>query len=402
MKDPKTVRIEDFDYELAEHRIAKYPLEVRDNSKLLIYENCSINDVNYYELAECLPENAHLVFNNTKVIQARLFFKKPTGANIEVFCLEPYKGEIATAMSAIGKVSWNCMLGNAKRWKGETLTKEHNGVSLSVSLLHKAPSPAVQFEWKNEMTFAEILDHFGILPLPPYLNRATEALDLDRYQTVYAKNQGSVAAPTAGLHFTDRVFSELNKKGIQQTEVTLHVGAGTFLPVKSETIGDHQMHEEFFVVSKASLKSLAQMWERVVPVGTTSLRTLESLFWIGQNPEKYFNNGYFFLPQWEPYASKNTLLSRKATIDNLLQFMDDNKLEELKGETQIIIAPGYDLKMADGILTNFHQPKSTLLLLIYAFVGEDWKKVYNYALENDFRFLSYGDGSLLWNSSLSI
>ncbi len=402
MKDPKNIRIEDFDYQLPDHRIAKYPLEVRDASKLLTYEYGKISTVNYFELAKQLPQNAHLVFNNTKVIQARLFFQKPTGANIEVFCLEPFESEIATAMSSIGKVNWNCMLGNAKRWKGETLTKKHKGVELSVSLIQKNPNPAVEFSWNNSMTFAEILDHFGILPLPPYLNRATEALDLDRYQTVYAKNQGSVAAPTAGLHFTDRVFSELNKKGIQQTEVTLHVGAGTFLPVKSETIGDHQMHEEFFVVSKASLKSLAQMWERVVPVGTTSLRTLESLFWIGQNPEKYFNNGYFFLPQWEPYASKNTLLSRKATIDNLLQFMDDNKLEELKGETQIIIAPGYDLKMADGILTNFHQPKSTLLLLIYAFVGEDWKKVYNYALENDFRFLSYGDGSLLWNSSLSI
>lgn len=399
MDNPKHIRIEDFDYNLPDHRIAKYPLEVRDESNLLIYQNGGISHTPYHQLAKNLPANAHLVFNNTKVIQARLFFQKPTGATIEVFCLEPAGAEIASAMSAVGRVRWTCMLGNAKRWKGETLSKQLGDVILSVTLTQKHPNPEVEFSWQANLTFAEVLDHFGILPLPPYLNRETEDLDLDRYQTVYAKNKGSVAAPTAGLHFTDRVFEKLNQKEITQTEVTLHVGAGTFLPVKSETIGDHHMHEEFFVVSKKSLESLAANADCIVPVGTTSLRTLESLYWLGMQPKKYVKEGYFFLPQWEPYEFKSNKLTRKESLENLLTFMKEQQLEEIKGETQIIIAPGYDLKMADGILTNFHQPKSTLLLLIYAFVGPDWKKIYDYAIKKDFRFLSYGDGSLLWKQA---
>jgi len=380
---------------LPDERIAKYPLAKRDESQLLVFENGTIKKSIYNQVSDYLPANAHLVFNNTKVIQARIFFTKSTGATIEIFCLEPAEQEIVMAMSATRKVKWNCILGNAKRWKNEPLKKTENGVTLSVSLISKSPENVVEFSWDNNMTFAEILDHFGILPLPPYLNRATETLDLKRYQTVYAKHKGSVAAPTAGLHFTQNVFNSLSKKGIEQTELTLHVGAGTFLPVKTDTLGEHSMHEEFFVAEKSSLKQLIKNCDCIVPVGTTSLRTLESLFWLGQNPEKYFDKGLFFLPQWEPYET-SPKLNRKEAFENLMHFLEEHKLNTLKGNTQIIIAPGYDLKMADGILTNFHQPKSTLLLLIYAFVGEQWKIIYDYALANNFRFLSYGDGSLLW------
>lgn len=397
MENPKNININQFDYSLPDDRIAKYPLENRDESKLLVYNKGITKSAIYKDVADFLPSNAHLVFNNTKVIQARMFFKKPTGATIEIFCLEPSGAEIVTAMSATERVSWNCILGNAKRWKNEPLQITEDGVILNAVLLEKGLQNVVEFSWNNQLTFAEILDHFGILPLPPYLNRETEELDLNRYQTVYAKNKGSVAAPTAGLHFTDSIFEKLNQKGISKTELTLHVGAGTFLPVKSETLKGHNMHEEFFVVEKQSLQSLIEKSDCIVPVGTTSLRTLESLFWLGQNPENYFENDLFFLPQWEPYETQPKF-NRKEALESLVSFMDEKQLNSIKGNTQIIIAPGYDIKMADGILTNFHQPKSTLLLLIYAFVGNEWKTIYNYALENDFRFLSYGDGSLLWKN----
>jgi S-adenosylmethionine:tRNA ribosyltransferase-isomerase len=397
LENPKNININQFDYSLPDDRIAKYPLEKRDESKLLVYNKGITKSAVYKDVAEFLPSNAHLVFNNTKVIQARIFFKKPTGATIEIFCLEPSSVEIVTAMSATEKVSWNCILGNAKRWKNEPLQITKDGVILNANLNEKGIQNVVEFSWNNQLTFAEILDHFGILPLPPYLNRETEELDLNRYQTVYAKNKGSVAAPTAGLHFTESIFEKLTKKGISKTELTLHVGAGTFLPVKSETLEGHNMHEEFFVVEKQSLTSLIEKSDCIVPVGTTSLRTLESLFWLGQNPENYFENDLFFLPQWEPYETQPKL-NRKEALENLLSFMEEKQLKSIKGNTQIIIAPGYDIKMADGILTNFHQPKSTLLLLIYAFVGNEWKTIYNYALENDYRFLSYGDGSLLWKN----
>jgi S-adenosylmethionine:tRNA ribosyltransferase-isomerase len=397
LENPKNININQFDYNLPDEHIAKYPLENRDESKLLVYDKGIINSAIYKDLADFLPSNAHLVFNNTKVIQARMFFKKPTGATIEIFCLEPSGVEIVTAMSATEKVSWNCILGNAKRWKNEPLQITKDGVILNANLNEKGIQNVVEFSWNNQLTFAEILDHFGILPLPPYLNRETEELDLNRYQTVYAKNKGSVAAPTAGLHFTESIFEKLNQKGISKTELTLHVGAGTFLPVKSETLEGHNMHEEFFVVEKQSFTSLIEKSDCIVPVGTTSLRTLESLFWLGQNPENYFENDLFFLPQWEPYETQPKF-NRKEALENLLSFMEEKQLKSIKGNTQIIIAPGYDIKMADGILTNFHQPKSTLLLLIYAFVGNEWKTIYNYALENDYRFLSYGDGSLLWKN----
>lgn len=397
MENPKNININQFDYNLPDEHIAKYPLENRDESKLLVYDKGIINSAIYKDLADFLPSNAHLVFNNTKVIQARMFFKKPTGAIIEIFCLEPSGLEIVTAMSATERVSWNCILGNAKRWKNEPLQITKDGVILNANLKEKGLQNVVEFSWNNQLTFAEILDHFGILPLPPYLNRETEELDLNRYQTVYAKNKGSVAAPTAGLHFTESIFEKLNQKGISKTELTLHVGAGTFLPVKSETLEGHNMHEEFFVVEKQNLTSLIEKSDCIVPVGTTSLRTLESLFWLGQNPENYFENDLFFLPQWEPYETQPKF-NRKEALENLLSFMEEKQLKSIKGNTQIIIAPGYDIKMADGILTNFHQPKSTLLLLIYAFVGNEWKTIYNYALENDYRFLSYGDGSLLWKN----
>jgi len=397
LENPKNININQFDYSLPDDRIAKYPLEKRDESKLLVYNEGIIKSAIYKDLAGFLPSNAHLVFNNTKVIQARMFFKKPTGATIEIFCLEPSDVEIVTAMSATERVSWNCILGNAKRWKNEPLQVTKDGVILNAVLIEKGLQNVIEFSWNNQLTFAEILDHFGILPLPPYLNRETEELDLNRYQTVYAKNKGSVAAPTAGLHFTDSIFEKLNQKGISKTELTLHVGAGTFLPVKSETLEGHNMHEEFFVVEKQSLQSLIEKSDCIVPVGTTSLRTLESLFWLGQNPENYFENDLFFLPQWEPYETQPKF-NRKEALESLVSFMDEKQLNSIKGNTQIIIAPGYDIKMADGILTNFHQPKSTLLLLIYAFVGNEWKTIYNYALENDFRFLSYGDGNLLWKN----
>lgn len=396
--NPKDISIQQFDYTLPEEQIAKYPLPQRDESKLLVYKN-RIEESTYKSIAAYLPQNSLLVFNNTKVIQARLAFTKNTGALIEVFCLEPYKKEISQAMVAEKKVQWKCLLGNGKKWKSEFLEQQKNNTLLRAELIEKSDDVIVEFSWNTNQTFAEILDYFGFMPLPPYLQRKSEKIDVTRYQTIYAKVEGSVAAPTAGLHFTNTVFASLNENNMATTEVTLHVGAGTFMPVKADKIGLHSMHQEFFEVELPTLQQLANHQHAIIPVGTTSLRTLETLFWLGQYPEKYFENNLFFLPQWCWLETEIKFHTVENAMLNLLNFAQQKCLQKIKGNTQIIITPLYQIKVAEAIVTNFHQPKSTLLLLVSAFVGEQWKNIYQHALENNYRFLSYGDGCILFNQS---
>ncbi len=398
--------IKDFTYDLPDERIANYPLVNRDESKLLLYRDGKINQSVYKNLADFLPHNTLLIFNNTKVVEVRLLFTKSTGSTIELFCLEPadeYK-DISSAMLQKGIVRWKCLVGGAKKWKEEFLISriENNNhdIVLSAKRLQKlTDSFIIEFVWNDEnISFAEILHLFGNIPLPPYLNRSAEENDKERYQTIYAKWDGSVAAPTAGLHFTDDVFAKLIQKGVSKDFVTLHVGAGTFKPVKSETVSAHKMHSEFIEVSDSLIKNLvANLSNPVIAVGTTSLRTIESLYWLGVKTIMDENNKEddLFLSQWEVYDLPQNIAALQA-LESLLQWMKKRRLQKLITKTQIIIIPGYQLKVASALLTNFHQPQSTLLLLIAAIVGEDWKRIYQYALENDFRFLSYGDGSLLW------
>ena len=441
MKHPSLLHIADFNYELPDSKIARYPLEQRDQSKLLIWRSRpeleqpaddsefsnkhfhSIQENIYANIADELPSGSLLVFNNTKVVEARLLFQKPTGGVIELFCLEPadcYE-DITTAMLQKGSVKWKCLVGGAKKWKegavqlivagpagGSGVAVSGEGLRIEATKVETLPDCfLIEFSWEPAaLSFAEVLHLAGDIPLPPYLNRATEETDKERYQTIYAKHDGSVAAPTAGLHFTEEVFEKLADKNILKGYVTLHVGAGTFKPVKAEQMKDHEMHSEFIDVTFEAIEQLTAHVEKgIIAVGTTSLRTLESLYWIGVKTirNSTISAADLHVTQWEPYesASDNTQILPSATesLQSLLQWMQKNNATRIITKTQIIIAPGYEFKIIRALITNFHQPQSTLLLLISAIVGENWKKIYQYALANEYRFLSYGDGSILWVSN---
>ncbi len=427
------ILIDAYDYPLPDGRIAKYPLKERDMSKLLVYRDGKISEDVFLNAVNHLPEDALLVYNNTKVIHARLLFHKTTGARIEVFCLEPLSpADYALSLGSTESCIWKCMIGNLKKWKQGALTKSitinGNDCELSASIISsEGNTHHIQFSWDNthisdnannsdnanisdnanssdnanisgkaNISFAEILDHAGELPIPPYLHRETEESDKTTYQTIYSKIKGSVAAPTAGLHFTERVLESLKKKHIQTEELTLHVGAGTFQPVKSVDIADHQMHAEVISVRKETIEKLLQHAGNVVAVGTTSVRTLESLYFIGLQllNDKISPDIPIRVEQWEPYQQKTDISTEKA-LQAILNYLNINRLEVLHAQTQIIIHPGYEFRVIRGMFTNFHQPRSTLLLLVSAFTGENWKQIYDFALEHDFRFLSYGDSSLL-------
>ena len=401
ISNPQNIRIEDYNYDLPDSCIAKYPLSKRDNSKLLVYEGEKITDSVFSKLSDYIPGDSLMVFNNTKVIQARLHFKKTTGAQIEIFCLEPYSpNDYLLNFQQTKSCSWVCLIGNLKKWKEGELVKEIIVEGQPVTIMAKriqsnGDSHIVEFEWNNShYAFSELLDATGELPIPPYLNRETEEQDKQTYQTVYSKIEGSVAAPTAGLHFTPEVFESLSRKEIKTAEITLHVGAGTFRPVKSEQIGDHIMHSEFISVRKEIIEQLLNHKGKIIAVGTTSVRTLESLYYLGELLEKE-SNPILKVSQWQPYNSSNNIPAKKS-LKNILDYLNAHNLNTIVADTQIIIAPEYKFKIVDGIVTNFHQPQSTLLLLVSAFLGDGkWKAIYNHALNNGYRFLSYGDSSLL-------
>jgi S-adenosylmethionine:tRNA ribosyltransferase-isomerase len=399
---PKNLSIKDFTYHLPEEKIAFHPLAERDSSKLLVYKEGKISESVYKNLAGFIPENSLLVFNNTKVVEARLLFQKASGGIIEIFCLEPHEqyADITTAMMMHEIVLWKCLIGGASKWKhGQVLEKKIVDLNLQCRFVEKrADCFIVEISWNKNLSFAEVLHKAGAIPLPPYIKRKAELEDSERYQTVYAKFDGSVAAPTAGLHFTPAIFEKLKKKNIQTEFVTLHVGAGTFKPVKAEVMEAHEMHAEFFEVSKVTIKHLLENINKtIVAVGTTSLRTIESLYWFGLKcKESEFRIQDSEVFQWEPYETDSKNISAEVALNSLLEWMEKNNTDKLIGKTQIIIAPGYNPKIAKALITNFHQPQSTLLLLVAALIGDDWRIVYDYALENNFRFLSYGDGSLLF------
>lgn len=404
MTDNKSIRIADYDYPLPDERIAKYPLAERDASKLLHYQGGSISETVFRNLPTLLPQGTLMVFNNTRVIRARLHFRKATGAQIEVFCLEPHTpADYEQSFAARGSASWTCLVGNLKRWHEGTLEQTLNVGGHEVRLTAErlglsGTGHEVRFRWDDDsLTFAELLDAAGALPIPPYLNRQTEERDLVTYQTVYSRIKGSVAAPTAGLHFTPQVFADIDAAGIGREEVTLHVGAGTFKPVKSETIGGHEMHSEQFAVRRTTVERLLAHGATCTAVGTTSVRTLESLYFLGcmVNECPDIDPSALRVGQWQPYERDYTL-SAEASLSALLRYMEAHDLDVLHAPTQIIIVPGYRFRIVSRMLTNFHQPQSTLLLLVSAFVGENrWRDIYRYALDNGFRFLSYGDSSLL-------
>jgi len=396
----KNIKISDFTYDLPDDRIAKYPLLQRDKSKLLTWKKGAIKEDVFENCADFLPKNSQLVFNNTRVIHARLFFRKETGAKIEIFCLEPIQpSDYQIAFQETNKVTWKCMVGNSKKWKDGILKNEFEIGSKKVSLsaekmMQENNSFQIDFNWNGGFHFSEIIEHAGTLPIPPYLNRGTEKSDEETYQTVYAKIDGSVAAPTAGLHFTDDVLEKLKNKNISTEEITLHVGAGTFQPVKTETIDGHTMHHEQAIVPKSIIEKFIKKPENIITVGTTSVRSTESLYWLGLQLENgTFNKKHPEIQQWEPYENE-AILSTKEALQNIVDYLDQTNQNDIQFSTQIIILPGYDFKIIKGMFTNFHQPQSTLLLLISAFLGEDWKKVYDIALKNNFRFLSYGDSNL--------
>lgn len=421
MSSPKHIHISDYNYPLPDERIAKFPLSRRDQSKLLVYRHGEVGEDVFCNLPDYLPKGALMVFNNTKVIQARMHFRKTnasgehTGALIEVFLLEPaVPADYEQMFQTTGQCSWYCLVGNLKKWKTGTLTREVRikdseiVVSATRGPVH-GTSHLIEFTWQNKslssapstqttVSFAEILDAMGELPIPPYLNRETQESDKTTYQTVYSKIKGSVAAPTAGLHFTPEVLEALDAHGIDREELTLHVGAGTFKPVKSEEIAGHEMHTEYISVRRETIGKLIRHEGRAIAVGTTSVRTLESLYYMGlkvmQNPS--LSEEQLHVAQWEPYEELSPKeLSSKEVLQALADWMDTHHLEVLHSSTQIIIAPGYDYKIVQMLVTNFHQPQSTLLLLVSAFVKGDWHRIYDYALSHDFRFLSYGDSSLL-------
>jgi S-adenosylmethionine:tRNA ribosyltransferase-isomerase len=400
--NPSTVFISAYDYALPNEQIAEYPLAERDSSRLLVYEKGTIRDENFVSLPQYLPAASTLIVNNTRVIEARLFFKKDTGGVIEIFCLSPHTPiTIHEALGAQGETLWYSLIGGASKWKpGLILQKEVviNGETIVLNARFVGKSGEqfiIGFNWDTNHSFSEILHAAGSIPLPPYIKRKPVSDDTERYQTVFARHQGSVAAPTAALHFTEKVFGSLKEKAIIPHSITLHVGAGTFKPVKSETIDGHQMHSEKFSVTAATLRELINS-DTIVAVGTTSLRTLESLHWIGVKLSQGKKD--FSLGQWEAYHLFEASLTYKESLQLLLDYLTAHQLEELHCETSLLIMPGYPIQSAKALVTNFHQPKSTLLLLVAAFIGEDWKRVYNHALQNNYRFLSYGDSSLLWRS----
>ena len=398
----RNIDINDFDYPLPDERIAKFPLERRSDSKLLIYRNGDISQSHFHSLAEQLPVGSLLVFNNTKVIRARVIMHKPSGARIEVFCLEPHRpADYEHAFTVKGECEWSCIVGNLKKWKegqiGIDFDYEGTPCHLRAEIAERGEREhIVRFTWDVDLTFGQLLEYLGRIPIPPYLNRESEEIDLTRYQTVYSKFEGSVAAPTAGLHFTDEMIAQMRADGFVFDEVTLHVGAGTFLPVKSDNAAEHPMHTEHFEVRLATLENLLEHHGDLTAVGTTSVRTLESLPVLGwrirQDGEP---DAERVIGQWESYDIPADYTGREV-LEDLIGYMQRNGLERLKAATQIMITPlGFRFRIVSRIVTNFHQPKSTLLLLVSAYIGDDWRRMYRYALDNDFRFLSYGDSSLL-------
>jgi S-adenosylmethionine:tRNA ribosyltransferase-isomerase len=397
---PRNISIKDYTYQLPDERIAKYPLETRDSSRLLIYKNGSIAEDTYSNIAVHIAPGTLLVPNNTRVIQARLLFETTAGDTIEIFCLEPYlPKEVATAMSQTQSAQWICLVGRKKKWKEQFIYLKSSDLTISAELLGPiGVNYIISFTWQpGQLTFAEVLDKAGALPIPPYLKRATETIDHERYQTVYAQHNGSVAAPTAGLHFTPQVFASLQARHIHQAFITLHVGAGTFKPVKSDTMAGHEMHAELLDVDVATIQEI-QNAQQVICVGTTALRTTESLYWMGikalQNPNISLDE--IEIHQWDVYDMPDEHIPYTEALAALQKWMLGTGYERLVCKTQIMIAPGYTLRIAEALVTNFHQPDSTLLLLVAAVVGESWKRIYDYALQHNFRFLSYGDGSLLY------
>ena len=385
------IYITDYNYPLPDERIAKYPLPERDHSKLLVYRDGRVSEDRFYNIGEYIAPHSLLIYNNTRVIQARLEFHKPTGARIEVFCLEPIAPhDYQLSLGATSGCTWKCMVGNVKKWHDEAIELKAGDVTLRAYKQQILGNTfAVRFEWNEpNVSFAEILDAAGELPIPPYLNRKTEESDLRTYQTMYSRIKGSVAAPTAGLHFTDKVLNDIRSRGIETDEVTLHVGAGTFLPVKTADANEHIMHTEIIAVPRETIAHIQRKLGHIVAVGTTSMRTLESLYFIGCHPENTT------VGQFEPYERDYTLSVYDA-LQNILDYLDATGQQTLHAQTQIMIKPGYSFRMVDQLITNFHQPQSTLLLLVSAFVDGDWHTIYDYALSHEFRFLSYGDSSIL-------
>ena len=401
------IHIDDYTYDLPDERIAKYPLPERDSSKLLMYRDGKVDESIFRSIPAFLPENSLMVFNETKVVPARLHFQRESGAHIEIFCLEPVDPpEYNTSFAALDKCTWKCVIGNAKRWKGDILNLSNpdndglvSSMGLTARLLERdGQTGLVEFEWGGGYPFSRVLEICGTIPIPPYLNRETEAIDSERYQTLYAKVRGSVAAPTAGLHFTERVLDGIRSKGIDIENVCLHVGAGTFLPVKSRDVSEHPMHREPFSVRLDLLKRILGNEGRLIAVGTTSVRTLESLYYVGVSclekghPED--------VAQWAPYEREYPYPTRQA-LEAIVTYLETNGLDEIKVGTRIIIVPGFKFRLVDILVTNFHQPESTLILLVSAFVGGDWRTIYDYALGHGFRFLSYGDSSLLFRRDVA-
>jgi S-adenosylmethionine:tRNA ribosyltransferase-isomerase len=400
MKDKKQIvpdiAVKDYTYILPEEKIARYPNSERDQSRLLVYDG-HISEYMFSQLPTIIPSDSVLVFNNSKVIKARFFFRKETGALIEVFCLHPeIPSGFDESLSATGNCSWWCNVGNAKKWKDEILEKEveHEGnkYCLRAKKLDVTNDYLVLFEWDAPVDFSYILDHCGKIPVPPYLKRDSEQIDEYSYQTIYSKSKGSVAAPTAGLHFSGNVMASLKNKGVDCEEITLHVGAGTFKPIKTKSVQGHEMHKEFFIINRSTLVHLRDKTDTIIAVGTTSVRTLESLYWLGVTAE---DNSDYSLAQWEAYRH-DTSMSAKEAFTRLIEKMDSHKIVSVQASTEIMIVPGYRFRTIKGMITNFHQPGSSLILLVAAFVGDQWRTVYDYALNNDFRFLSYGDCSLLF------
>lgn len=396
------IRIEDYNYPLPDERIAKYPLAERDSSKLLRYIDGKIDEFVFRQIPELLPSGAVMVFNDTKVVPARLHFVRPTGARIEIFCLQPVKPEeYNISFAATSSCSWKCVIGNAKKWKGDILdlynpenAPEIAEMAMKARLVFReGETGIVEFSWSGGNPFSRVLEICGTIPIPPYLNRESEAIDSERYQTLYAKFRGSVAAPTAGLHFTQAVLDAIKSKGINIETVCLHVGAGTFLPVKNSEVAKHPMHREPFVVTLDFLKDLRSSGKSVIAVGTTSVRTLESLYYIGVSCIEI--GAPADVDQWAPYTREYEW-STEESLDAIIAYMEKNSLDKISAGTRIIIVPGFRFRIVDMLVTNFHQPESTLILLVSAFVGGDWKTIYDYALSHDFRFLSYGDSSLLY------
>ncbi|MBO9684477.1 MAG: S-adenosylmethionine:tRNA ribosyltransferase-isomerase [Flavisolibacter sp.] len=401
--EAENIFIKDYDYDLPHEKIAEFPLPQRDQSKLLIYQNGLIKDDYFFNLHEHLPSESTLILNNTRVIEARILFQKPTGGVIEIFCLEPFQQSIEQSLSSQGCVQWQCLIGGASKWKsGQILQKKimlgNEAIELQARYIAKQTDDfIIEFSWQTQHSFAEVLHAAGAIPLPPYIKRNVTEEDKERYQTIFSKQEGSVAAPTAALHFTENIFQKLSGKAIHREYITLHVGAGTFKPVKTETVAEHEMHKEPFTVSIDVLRRILSS-KKIIAVGTTSLRTLETIYWLGVKLIQELIKDEWILEQWEAYELEKQFspISLEESLQALINWLEQNHQAELHCQTSLIVVPGYQFRIPDGLITNFHQPQSTLLLLVSAFIGNDWKKVYQHALANDYRFLSYGDSSLLW------